>query len=272
MVRLQRLAVAPAQIQPPQVMLTPEQRHYLQRVLRLRQGDQFVVLDGQGHWWLTELQVTETAATDTAVTGRILEAISVQTELPISLTLVVALPKASGFDEVVRQSTELGVTYILPVISDRTVLHPSSQKVERWRRIIQEAAEQSERQLVPTLLDPIPFQASLHHPLVSSSLRLLCVTRRSVPHLLTVLSGAVSETTLDSILLAIGPEGGWTDAEIEQAIAARYRSVSLGSRILRTVTAPMVALAMVAGKLEAQVELGLPTADGRSALREASVD
>ncbi|MEB3336403.1 MAG: RsmE family RNA methyltransferase, partial [Leptolyngbyaceae bacterium] len=156
MTNLQRLAIAPTQIQAQQIILTADQQHYLSRVLRLRDGDLFIAMNGQGQWWLVELQ-----GQSSEVRGHILESIAVETELPATITLLVALPKGNGLDEVVRQATELGVTCIMPVISDRTLLQPSPQKLERWRRIAQEAAEQSERQVVPTILEPISFAESL---------------------------------------------------------------------------------------------------------------
>ena len=133
MTQLQRLVITDAQIDQQQILLTIEQQHYLSRVLRLRSGDQFIAMNGQGQGWLASL-VSDRA--------HILESIHAQSELPISVTLVLALPKGNGLDEVVRQTTELGVTCIAPVISERTLLNPSANKLERWRRIAQEAAEQ----------------------------------------------------------------------------------------------------------------------------------
>lgn len=244
MAQLQRLAIAPAQLQNQQITLTAEQQHYLGRVLRLRTGDRFLAIDGSGNWWLAELTNQETEAR-----AKILESVAVQTELSIPTTLVAALPKGSGFDEVVRQATEMGVVCIAPVISDRTLLKPSPQKLERWRRIAQEAAEQSERQIVPIILDPTSFLTHLQKHqspnLQQSTQRYICVARGSLPHLSDCL-----HRQSDDILLATGPEGGWTDAEVERAIAAGYQPVSLGRRILRSVTAPLAALTLIAAALE----------------------
>lgn len=239
---MQRVVVHPDQIQPPVIHLSAQQQHYLTRVLRLGQGDRFIALDGRGHAWLTQLAAPEL--------GHIVEAIDVHTELPVAVTLVAALPKGSGFDDVVRQATELGVTTILPVISDRTLLQPSAQKLDRWRRIAQEAAEQSERQWVPTLPAAIPFAqylATLPDDLTQTP-HYLCVTRQHVPHLLACLPPVTS--TPNPITIAIGPEGGWTEPEITQAIARGFQPVSLGARILRAVTAPLMALALIGGAYE----------------------
>ena len=244
--QLQRLVIDPTQTAALQIGLTAEQQHYLGRVLRLRSGDHFIAMNGQGQSWLAEL--TTTGAT-------LLESINVTAELPLAVTLALALPKGNGFDEVVRQVTELGVDHIVPIISDRTLMNPSLPKLDRWRRIAQEAAEQSERQIVPVILDPIAFSDYLAVDKVGdqsirhvTSLRLICVARNHPPHLLDRLTDPLM---LARVTVAIGPEGGWTDGEIERAIAAGYQPVSLGQRILRTVTAPMAALAMIAGAVRA---------------------
>ncbi|UBF25858.1 16S rRNA (uracil(1498)-N(3))-methyltransferase [Kovacikia minuta CCNUW1] len=252
---LQRLVIASHQFHPPFIALTTEQQHYLCQVLRLRQGDRFIALDGQGQSWLARLVPSDHSSMPEQ--AEILDTIAGKTELPLAVTLVIALPKGNGFDEVVRQATELGVACIVPVISDRTLLKPSPQKVERWRRIAQEATEQSERQIVPTILEPISFRDSLQNPSMDGdqSSRYLCVTRQQSPHLLHCLldrkQWAMGKGQNPSgILLAIGPEGGWTDSEVEQAISAGYQPVSLGSRILRAVTAPVVALSLIAASWE----------------------
>lgn len=232
--------IAPAQVQSQQIRLTTEQRHYLHRVLRLQVADQFIVMNGQGQSWLASLMSTEPAS------AQILEPIRVESELSVAITLVAALPKGSGFDEVVRQATELGVACIAPILSDRTLLNPSPQKLERWRRIALEAAEQSERQIVPAILEPVSLVDALASSNPSSS-KFLCVTRVEAPHLLDCLR---QETLPGEIAVAIGPEGGWTEAEVEQAIAAGYQPVSLGSRILRAVTAPLVAITLIAAACE----------------------
>ncbi|MGH8002221.1 MAG: 16S rRNA (uracil(1498)-N(3))-methyltransferase [Brasilonema sp.] len=236
MSQLQRLAIAPSQLQQEQILLTPQQQHYLARVLRLRFGDRFIAMDGKGKWWLAHLEGEK---------AQILESLTVETELPISITLMVALPKGNGFDDVVRISTELGVAVIAPVVSDRTLLNPSPQKLERWLRIAQEAAEQSERSFVPTILEPVSFLTALATG--TGNDRYICEARGSYPHL----GEAINQiSTTSEMIIATGPEGGWTQKEVECAIDAGFQPVSLGRRILRAVTAPIVALSVVAAHLE----------------------
>lgn len=228
MAQLQRIAIAPSQIQANLITLTKEQQHYLTRVLRLRPGDRFIAMDGQGKWWLSQLQIEQ---------AEILEPLTVETELSLGINLIVALPK-NGFDDIVRYCTELGVTCIAPVLSDRTLLNPSPQKLERWRRIATEAAEQSERAFVPTILAPLAFNTAITAS--TATHRYICEARGHYPHLNSVVKSDSRE-----IVIATGPEGGWTEAEIENAIASGFQPVSLGRRILRAVTAPVVALTLI---------------------------
>ncbi|MGD2179697.1 16S rRNA (uracil(1498)-N(3))-methyltransferase [Lusitaniella coriacea] len=233
---MQRFVISPQQKRAEQIQLTREQQHYLYRVLRLQRGDRAIALDGEGTAWIVQLQE------DSAV---IIESLNVQTELPIAVTLMAALPKGNTFDEVVRSVTELGVATILPVISDRALLKPSPQKIERWRRIAKEAAEQSERQIVPTLLDPVSFNDALHLTAETRD-RYLCVARGNPQHLLASLQNFTSH----SLVIAIGPEGGWTTPEVDRAIASGFQTVSLGKRVLRAATAPLAALSLIAAVLE----------------------
>jgi len=244
--QLGRLVVLPSQLKDDWLELTDQQQHYLRRVLRLQAGDLFIAMDGQGHAWLAQL------LQDITRQATILESFQANTELPIDLTLVAALPKGNGFDEVVRQVIESGVSRIQPVISDRTLLHPSAHKVERWQRIAQESAEQAERLFLPTIDAPLTLTQWLQSEQGADPKirRYLCVTRRSAPHLLRCLT-TTSVATSD-IHLAIGPEGGWTEREIERAIEAGYQPVSLGARIFRTVTAPIAAIALIAACYESQ--------------------
>jgi 16S rRNA (uracil1498-N3)-methyltransferase len=269
MAQLQRLAVTAAQISANKIDLTKEQQHYLNRVLRLQAGDRFIAMDGCGHWWSAILEAQETG-----LFASIKEEIAVNRELPVAVTLIAALPKGNAFDEVVRQATELGVASIVPVTSDRTLLKPSAQKVDRWRRIAAEAAEQSERQIVPTVYEPLSFDLAVKD--CCQKHRFICVARGDNRHLWDCLIGLeppqppllrgeqdgedppqppLIRGEQDyrgelSIAIAIGPEGGWTDGEVERAIEFGFEPVSLGRRILRAVTAPMVALSLVGAAFE----------------------
>ncbi len=232
-----RLVIESVKSIDQRVRLTPEQQHYLKRVLRLKEGDRFVAMDGQGQSYLAQL---------TGNSAQILESLKESTELPIAITLIVALPKGNGFDEIVRCCTELGVTTLMPTISQRTLLKPSPHKLERWRKIATEAAEQSERQIVPTIIEPLPFDQILITVNKTTTDHYICVTRKEASHL----SAYLANSPQKSIVIATGCEGGWTDQEVEKAIASGFQPVTLGRRILRAITAPIVALSLTTAAVE----------------------
>lgn len=235
-----RIVIDPNQNQDSQIILTVEQQHYLKRVLRLRTGDRFIVMDGQGSVWNAELAEN---------TAKLLDLLQKFTELPINITLIVAIPKGNGFDEIVRCCTELGVTEIIPIMSQRTLVQPSPHKIERWRKIAIEAAEQSERQNTPIINDVIPFKDAVTKIADSSRSSYICVTRTDSEHLMQ----ALKQNTAQLIVILTGPEGGWTTEEVEYAINQGFQAVSLGSRILRAVTAPVVASAIAAAVIESRL-------------------
>ncbi len=230
---MQRLMVEPSQVVADQLHLSDIQQHYLYRVLRLGAGQRFVALDGQGQQWIATLTAESEWATLVAAppsTG--------VNQAPIALAI--ALPKGNGFDDVVRQTTELGVSTLQPVISDRTLPQPNPKKLERWQRIAAEATEQSERLLRPEILAPLPWRDYLKQ--TGEGNKWICVARGDVPHLLAV--AQASDAAIPAVI-ATGPEGGWTEQEVEGAIAAGFQPVSLGPYILRAVTAPLAALTLI---------------------------
>ncbi|HIK25357.1 MAG: 16S rRNA (uracil(1498)-N(3))-methyltransferase [Thermosynechococcus sp. Uc] len=224
----QRLIVKAEQILEQGVTLTAEQWHYLYHVLRLKPGDELWILDGQGQRWLGEIQ---------ANTVKLLHPDCRETELATEIILCLALLKAANFEQVLQQATELGVKHILPIQTARSLLQPSPHKYQRWQRILQEAAEQSERLYVPTLSAPL------------SVAEMVQLTPRGYIASLTasqLLWDYLPQMDFSQpIYLAIGPEGGWTDSELEQVLAAGWQAFSLGQRTLRAVTAAIASLTLV---------------------------
>jgi 16S rRNA (uracil1498-N3)-methyltransferase len=247
---LQRITIDPTQIHDRQIALNVEQHHYLTRAIRLKHGDQFQAIDGTGKLYLAKIDTEITTLHSSQIaagTATILEIIVPDRQSQPEIILICALPKGNNFDDIVRACTELGVTEILPVISDRTLLNPSPQKLQRWRKITQEAAEQSEQLMVPMIQEPQGLKA-MFRELPDPACKYWCEARGEQPHLLTCLQS--SQLIDRPITIAIGPEGGWTDGEIQLAIEYGFQLVSLGARILRTITAPIVALAIITAAIE----------------------
>ena len=226
-----RLVITPEQVIEDSIDLDPQQLHYLLRVLRLKNGDRFIALDGAGNSWIAEIKDKS---------ANIIKSIDNNTESPVSLGLITALPKGNGYEQVVRCCTELGVSNFIPVISDRTILKPSPNKVQRWRKIATEAAEQSERQIVPTIFEPVKFNSAINN-IQPNQDKYICVARRNT----STIWHCLNNSNPSSIVIATGCEGGWTETEVEKAIALGFKPVSLGDRILRAVTAPIAVSSLV---------------------------
>lgn len=257
---MQRLAIDPEQLNADgAIALTPAQGRYLYRVLRLKGGDRFVALltvprADQGQW------IAELENADRAIAHLISPATAPRSPLP-PIVLLAAPPKGNAFDDVVRQAVELGAGWIVPVLSDRGLVQPSDNKLDRWRRIALEATEQCERPDLPVIAPPVPSDrvadALAQLPFGDRSWhRWLCVARGGPDHLLTVaLAAAHPEPPVENapaIAIAIGPEGGWSDREktLFQTSEFGFAPVHLGDRILRAATAPLVALSLVAAAWE----------------------
>ena len=244
---IQRITVSAEQCSGSILTLKADQAHYLIDVLRLRSGDRFIAQDGKGTQWTATLKSIATAPPQADIVKTIEHS---PTALP--LRLVVAPTKGNSFDAVIRQATELGATHIYPVITERTVLKPSQNRQLRWQKIAAEACEQSERPVIPQIFETTSFaqhltNLSIEAPLNNqpTEIRYICSARTNNPHLLAEAQSNFSSQDLPAVTLAIGPEGGWTSSEISDAIRIGYKEVSLGSAILRAVTASITALSLI---------------------------
>ena len=224
--------------------LSPEHSRYLRKVLRYSPGDRFAVVDGAGHLWDAELLDHNQA--------RLLQPLEqpLRHEVPSSpaLVLVAAVVKRD-FELVVRMAVELGVDRLVPITCERTAVL-GQLRPERWQSIAEEAAEQCERLWLPQLDPPTPLEQLLRlEPLASPAAvaRFWATTRQEgLPRLTEALHNAAEAgQSLQEVWLACGPEGGWSPAEEEQATAAGWTPVQLGSTILRSSTACVAGAAVL---------------------------
>ncbi|AFY60887.1 16S rRNA (uracil(1498)-N(3))-methyltransferase [Synechococcus sp. PCC 6312] len=236
MTRYFRLTIPQARTEGDNLTLTPEQHHYLGHVLRLGPRANFIAMNGQGQAWLAELSLDTHQAT-------LIHPLDQAHELPIDLVLCIAILRNNALDQVIHQATELGVKQIYPILTARSLPAPSSQKLTRWQRIAQEAAEQSERLYVPQITTPQAWTEvlKLGDPL---SRKYICSLGEQIRSLVNQL--ADQQETSREIWLAVGPEAGWTETEQELARAANWYPVSLGTRTLRAITAAIVGLGLIA--------------------------
>lgn len=217
------------------IQLSAEESHHLSRVLRLREGTTVYAFDGEGREWECEVS----ASHKTASTLTIRHEVTTPVESPLQLTLAQALVKGDKFDLVVQKATELGVSRIIPLITEQSDIRRaeerSEQRLQRWQRISLEALKQCRRRRLVTISNPLPFPALCRE--VADQTTLLFAERGggSLP---------VIAAPSPGLTLCIGPEGGWSDRELELATSAGLTLVNLGPRILRTETAAIAAISV----------------------------
>lgn len=218
-----------------QVTLTGDDARHIARALRMRAGEQIELVLGRQAYAARLLSVDVDKVV--AEIGECLE----DSESPLQIHLYQALPKGDKMDLIVQKATELGVHEITPVLSERVVVKPremvGAQRLARWQRIAAEAAKQSRRNLIPTLCEPLAL-ADL--PMAAGRLRLVAWEDAVRP-----LAALLSEQSSRSVDLLIGPEGGLTGDEVAVLSCLGFQSVSLGPRILRTETAPLVMISIL---------------------------
>lgn len=208
---------------------------HLRRSLRLRIGDEVLLCDGRSTEYDTEITAFEN---DTAV----LEVKAVResrAEPSLKLTLYQGLPKGDKMEWIIQKAVELGVTAIVPLAMNRSVVKlgdKADKKRARWQTIANEAAGQSGRGILPTVCEPQTLREAL--PALSAAPTIVCYEGGGEPF--TALLS--SETT--ALNLVIGPEGGIAPEEIDALLAAGAKAATLGTRILRCETAPVAAIAV----------------------------
>jgi 16S rRNA (uracil1498-N3)-methyltransferase len=220
-----------------------DQAQHLSRVLRAQPGMEFDVVAG-GRAWLARIASIDRES----VHFTLLQELETAPALPV--TLLLSIFKFDRMEWAIEKAVELGSSRIVPVLAERTEKHlaqAAGKRIERWRRLALEAAKQSRRSDLPEIADPARLAAILaaSEPAEEKTtpLRILLSETEEDQPLLRILEE--KEDSTEEIMLAVGPEGGWTAAEIAMFTRAGWHSASLGPRILRVETAVIAALAIV---------------------------
>lgn len=236
-----RFHVRPEAIQADRVVFDAEETRHLARVLRLAPGDLVQVVDGRGNEFTVRLESIE----GRSAAGTILARSSSVTESPLAITLAQGIPKGDKMEWIVRTVTELGVTRIVPLLTERTIvrLEPGRwrDRARRWQRVAKEAAKQCGRAVIPGVEAPRSIQELADADWsVDLALCLWEGERQGLREVLGAIRGAAS-----SALLVVGPEGGLARREVEALEARGCKIAGLGPRILRTETAGPVAVSLL---------------------------
>jgi 16S rRNA (uracil1498-N3)-methyltransferase len=224
------------------MMLDGPEAHHLLHVMRAAVGDEVTLFDGTGAEFKATVETLRRADAEL----RIVERREIDRELPFALVVGVALPKGDRQKWLVEKLTELGVTTLVPLITERCVAQPAAAAVERLRRSVIEAAKQCGRNRLMKIAEPQPWNVWIATGCLGSSDSEPPADRRLLAHPSGLPLSGLDLSQPVSTQVTVGPEGGLTDAEVAAATTAGWQSVSLGQRILRVETAAIALAAAVA--------------------------
>ena len=235
----------PSSLIPSVVTLAADETRHLRDVLRLREGEEVFVFDGEGKEYRCAI---DQIGRDHALLSVSEEVTPQRPESPLRLTLALALLKGEKFDLVVQKATELGVERIVPVVTKLADVRvrderDATRRTARLRRIALEAAKQSGRARVPQISAPVTFQSVIESTGTDDEGWHLMFAERDGRGLSETITQP--DRRQQKVTALVGSEGGWTDEEITQARDAGWSVVTLGGRTLRAETAAIAVTALL---------------------------
>jgi 16S rRNA (uracil1498-N3)-methyltransferase len=220
------------------VRLSGDELHYLVRVRRHKRGDAVELRDSSGRRFGARVALV---GKDGATLEVVEELASAPTVRPV--TIIVAPPKGNLMDDVIRKLSELGAERLIPAICERSVALPKEAKMERWQRIARESRRQCGRELPLRIDEPMSLESALQEGGKSDLKFILHPFAKAFP-----LAPEAGEKT-GSICAAVGPEGGFTEAELASARSLGFEPAGFGSSIMRIETAALAAAVLCAAIL-----------------------
>lgn len=212
----------------------------IRKVLRLKEGTQVQFLDNLGWVYTAEIHYLD----EKNISAEILEKHTADTEPDCRITLYVGLTQREKFEWILQKCTEAGVSRIVPIITERTLIRKPSDmhsKSDRWEKILKEASEQCGRGHIPVLSNPVYFKNAAESG-KESDFSLFCWESEHRKTIHEALSH--SKGKIQSISLMIGPEGGFSEEEASLALKNQWIPITLGKRIYRMETAAMAAVVL----------------------------
>ena len=244
---MHRFFAEPGQIGEKEIVITGADVNHIRNVLRMRTGEEVLIADGRG----AEYRCKLTDLSENEVRAQILWKLDGNAELASAVTLFQGLPKSDKMDLIVQKCVELGVDRIVPVSTKRAVVKLDAKKEEtrlkRWNTISESAAKQSGRGVIPAVSGVMSFEKALEE---AKKLEVLLIPYERAEHMAETRRVMGEIRPGQSVGVFIGPEGGFEESEVEEAVAAGARAITLGRRILRTETAGLAVMAMLGYLLE----------------------
>lgn len=221
-----------------------DEAHHLRDVLRFRSGNPFIAFDGKGRSWHAEVKDVSAGA----VSARLLSELPTEKILPPRICICVGIIKGGHMDWAVEKAAETGASDFIPLKTARSVVAPGEGRLNRWRSIALAAAKQSRRALLMNIKPPVTLNELLNSLPDKSAVAVLHPNENSLP--VALVWRALTEW--NELMLIIGPEGGFTDSEIELMNESGIPCMSLGRHFYRTDTAVAVSVGMFNALKEAQ--------------------
>lgn len=226
-----------------QIFIKGEDAHHISRVLRMKENDEIILCDGGGNDYICRIKCINKS--EKIVDCTVLNIVKTKTESNIDISLYMGLPKSDKMDFIIQKAVELGTKKIVPFVAKRSVARPFDnnneiKKYNRWKKIAREAAMQSERGVIPNICEIMSFDDAVLDACKSDISLFLYEKEKNLN-----IKDVFSDDKIKSVSIMIGPEGGFEEYEANKAISVNMKSVSLGNRILRCETAPLVAISIV---------------------------
>ena len=227
------------------VLLYGEEHHHLSRVARKKPEERVWLFDEQGTNYLARVEEINKDVTRLSI----LEKLD-KNKPKVKIALAQALLKSKKMDIIIQKSTELGITTFIPVMTARTIVKIEDKiqkKIERWKKIALEAVKQSQRAFLPSILSPMLLEKLVEERHEERKFILSEKRGKYLKDILIQNSGSKPEIAEppSSVLILVGPEGGWTEEEEKYILNHGYEAVSLGRQILRAETAVLCSLALI---------------------------
>jgi 16S rRNA (uracil1498-N3)-methyltransferase len=235
---MHRFFLRPQQVSAQRITFPPDLAHQILHVLRLKDGDLVEVLVNDGFIMQAQLKLD---ANQNILFGNVLNRNVVSTEPRINLQLYFGLSNREKVELILQKGTEIGVSTFCPYVSSRTIVRTTSlpeKKRARWERIIREAAEQSNRGKLPILYDPIDLEDGFSQSYAVARQRVLAWAGADTQN--DRLADVIQPQNGGALAVFVGPEGGFSEDEIQLVKSSDIKLVSLGSRILRMETAAII--------------------------------
>jgi 16S rRNA (uracil1498-N3)-methyltransferase len=227
----------------PYAFLEGSEHHHLSRVLRAGPGKRVWLVDEKGGRFLAEVRELERERTKLLI----LERKEIE-GTKIRLSLAQAVVKSKKMDLIIQKATELGIASFIPILASRSIVKVKEEKkkVDRWQRVASEAAKQAHRTSVPSILPLQPFLSFLQALQAERKLFFVEGRGRLLREIVVEQLPSREQSDPSAVIVLVGPEGGWTEGEEKQALDNGFEAVSLGNQVLRSETAALAALSLVA--------------------------